>query len=284
MEQPIVNPANPYVGNLRIFPGTLVKVAGRPRPNATRFAINFQTGPSINPRDDLALHLSPCFTPPRVIRNSLISGSWGIEEAWGNGTVVNPHAPFEIMILAEHEQFKIAINGAHYCEFRHRVPYQQITHLSIDGDLDIDRISVSSAESSAAPYRPPQSTAYSQQPPAYQHPSAPPPAPQSSQSTPYPTVPNSGMPMPPMYPNLTPQSMPSGPYPSVPSMQPPPGPMPMPSSYASGYPQAGPYQPPTSGGYQHGGPQYPQGPPMGGPAPAPSGYQHGGPYPVSIQP
>jgi hypothetical protein len=269
MEHPIINPPNPYVGNLRIFPGTLIKVSGRPRPNATRFAINFQTGPSINPRDDLALHLSPCFTPPRVVRNTLISGNWGLEEAWGNGTVVNPHAPFEIMVLVELEQFKIAINGAHFCEFRHRIPYQQITHLTIDGDLDIDRITVTSAD--AAYNRGPQPTGGYHQ----QHPSAPPPVSMApSQSTPYPTGPTPGMPMPPMYPSLAPQPMAPSHYPSVPSMPAAPGPMPTPSTYASGYPpSSGSYPPP-------GGPQYPQAAPMGGPAPAPSGYHQGG-YPVS---
>lgn len=262
MEHPILNPRNPYVGTLRIFPGTLVKVAGRATPNATRFAINFQTGPSINPRDDLALHLSPCFTPPRIIRNSLINGSWGVEEAWSSGAILSPHAPFEIMILAEQDQFKIAVNGAHYCEFRHRIPYQQITHLSVDGDVDIERISiVSDSHGSQPAYRP------------AGMPSAPPP----QSAAPYPSNPGAGMPMPSpsMYPNLGPNPMPSH-YPAAPAPSMPAGPAPAPATYASGYPSAyppqgpGPYPTPSA---------YPQVPPGAGPAPAPSGYQQG--YPVS---
>lgn len=259
MEHPILNPPNPYVGTLRIFPGTLVKVAGRPRPNATRFAINFQTGPSINPRDNLALHLSPCFTPPRVVRNSLQHGAWGLEEAWGNGTVVNPHEPFEIMILAEPEQFKIAINGMHYCDFRHRIPFQEITNLTIDGDVDIDRISIisSSVPPSPAPF--------------YNQPTAPP------TTTPYPPYPSgtpNAMPMPPMYPNLPSGGgpMPSaGPYPTPSSYNMPPagGPAPAGATYMSGYPHSGPS---AAGGHQY---------PPGGPNPAGASYQHGG-YPVSL--
>lgn len=248
MEQPILNPPNPYVGTLRVFPGTLVKIAGRPRPNATRFAINFQTGPSLNPRDDLALHLSPCFTPPRIIRNTLQSGAWGLEEAWGSGAIMSPHVAFEIMILAEPDQFKIAVNGAHYCEFRHRIPYHQITHLTIDGDVDIDRISVSSSPVSA-----PQPT------PAYLPASVPP----------YPTS-QPSMPMPPMYPNLGPNQAAPVHYPSMPNA---PGPAPMSASYASGYPQAGPYPQPQGGAYP---PQM-----SGGPAPTGGYYQSG--YPVSNQ-
>lgn len=277
-QQPIINPSNPYVGTLRIFPGTLVKVAGRARPNATRFAINFQTGPSMNPRDDLALHLSPCFTPPKVIRNSLMQGAWGIEESWGNGSIVSPHAPFEIMIMADQEQFKIAINGAHYCEFRHRIPYQQITHLTIDGDVDIDRINVSanvhgSQQASMDSYHNPGM------------PSAPPTHGSQPSMAPYPTA-GGGMPMPSpsMYPNLGPGQPPSY-YPAatVPSMPGGMGPAPTPASYASGYPSAGPYPSQPAGPYgppHSGGQMYPQMPPTGGPAPAPSNYYQGG-YQVS---
>lgn len=270
MEQPILNPPNPYVGTLRIFPGTLVKVSGRARPNATRFAINFQTGPSFNPRDDLALHLSPCFTPPRIIRNTLRHGAWGLEEAWGNGTILNPHQPFEIMILAEPDQFKIAINGAHYCEFKYRIPYQEITHLTIDGDVNVERIAITSSSYT----------------PAYQSPTAPAPAPVVP---PYPAA-GTGigmpMPMPGMYPNLVsggggppapypaanPYPSATNPYPST--NMPPAGPVPTGASYSSGYPgQAGP----TGYGQMPG--SYPQMPPMGGPAPMGSAYQGG--YPVS---
>lgn len=261
MEQPILNPPNPYVGTLRVFPGTLVKVSGRPRPNATRFAINFQNGPSLNPRDDLALHLSPCFTPPRIVRNTLRHGAWGLEEAWGNGTVVNPHQPFEIMILAEPDQFKIAINGSHFCEFKHRIPFSEITHLTIDGDVDIERIAIS-----ASSYAP-----------AYQPPTAPvvPPYPATGTGVGMP------MPMPGMYPTLAPGGAggPPAPYPAAnpyPSASmPPTGPMPTGASYSSGYPgQAGP------AGYGQAPGPYPQAPYMGGPAPMGSTYQGG--YPVSM--
>lgn len=275
MEQPIINPPNPYVGTLRIFPGTLVKISGQPRANATRFAINLQTGPSLNPRDDLALHLSPCFTPPRVIRNSLRHNAWGLEEAWGNGSILNPHQPFEIMLLAEPDQFKIAINGMHYCEFKHRIPYQEISHLTIDGDVDIHRISIT-----AGPQSQPNPAAAA----AYHHqPSAPP----TSNMPPYPTSNTSGMPMPSAYPALPgggpPQ--PTGYYPPTSGGSgygaPPGGPMPAAATYMSGYPT----QPGAPAGHY---PQIPQGQYQPGPYPAmpsgpsPTGATYQGGYPVSF--
>ena len=104
------------------------------------FAINLQCGPSVNPRDDIALHLSPVFTPPpRVVRNSLQTQRWGPEESFGGFPFMSGQ-PFEVMVLIDSDHFKIAINGSHFTEFRHRLPLQRITHLSIDGDVTIGSI------------------------------------------------------------------------------------------------------------------------------------------------
>lgn len=277
MERPIMNPQNPYVGTLRLFPGTMVKVYCQPRPNASRFAINFQLGPSLNPRDDLALHLSPCFNPPRLVRNSLQHGQWGLEEAWGNGSVMAPNQAYEFIILVEPSQFKIAVNGAHYCEFKHRIPFEHVSHLTIDGDVDIERIAISSSSQQIG-------TAY--------QPTAPPtaPNPSTASNTPYPPYPIGGatMPMPgaSIYPPLSSNSdgrPGAGMYPSMPAAAPPyampspGGPMPSPAGYSSGPPM--PAQPPYG---QHSYPQGPAGPypaPPTGPMPAPGSYQSG--YPVS---
>lgn len=254
-DQPIISPANPHRSSLRLFPGSLIKVAGRPRPNAVRFAINLQTGPSFNPRDDLVLHLSPCFNPPRIIRNTLQNGVWGLEESWGNGTILSPHAPFEIMIYNQENHFKIAINGVHYCEFQHRMRYQEVTHLTIDGDVDIDRITVTSM-GEQQPIQPPmpqysggQPSGYNNYPPNPPLPSMPP-MPSSAGGGYNPTSAN--------YPPLPTAS--TGIYPAAP---------PMPQA-----PYGGPPQPQyvPQGNYPYpGGPQ--------GPNAAPHGYQGG--YPVS---
>lgn len=285
--EPIINPPNPYLGTLRVFPGTLVKVAVRPRPNATRFAVNLQTGPSLNPRDDIALHVSPCFSPPpRVVRNSIRNGNWELEEAWGNGSVISPHQPMEIMILTEPDQFKIAINGAHYCEFKHRMSYGDITHLSIDGDVDIERIAITSSNYNAPSYNQPTAAA-----------SAPPPQARNQAAPPYPMAPS--MPMPSAYPVLSPTSSSSGapPYPSGPTgpmpypaaggnapyPQAPVGPMPTGAGYSTGFPQGNPYpqQPapyPQAAQYPGAAPGgYPAQAPYGGPAPTGAGYAQGWP-------
>ena len=104
------------------------------------FSINLQCGPSVNPRDDISLHLSPVFTPPpRVVRNSLQLQQWGPEESFGGFPFV-PGQPFEIIIMIESDHYKIAINGQHFAEFRQRIPYHRVNYISIDGDVSLTLI------------------------------------------------------------------------------------------------------------------------------------------------
>lgn len=186
------------------------------------FAINLQCGPSVNPRDDIALHLSPVFTPPpRVVRNSLLYQKWGPEESYGGFPFYSGQG-FEILVLTESDHFKIAINGQHFTEFRYRIPLNRVNYLSIDGDVAITLIKLEPSTQ-----------------PSYAMPSAPPPAPYMT-GTQYPTGPTAHYPsMPPsMPPTYAPQAQPypSQGYPTQAPMYPAQSSYPNPSYPAAGYP------------------------------------------------
>ncbi|XP_046433356.1 spidroin-2-like [Neodiprion fabricii] len=151
---PVLNPDIPYVGEVEggLFPGKMVKVQGKIPPQAVRFAINYQLGPNINPRDDIAIHVSPRFPEGFVTRNHIESMSWGREENEGPLWLV-PGEEFEIIILCEQPCYKIAINGRHFTEFAHRLPYKKVTHLVIDGDVEVASIRYESG-TPAAPQSP----------------------------------------------------------------------------------------------------------------------------------
>ncbi|XP_014226027.1 uncharacterized protein LOC106651855 [Trichogramma pretiosum] len=141
MSDPVINPEIPYVGEIHggVVPGKMVKVQGKVPHEATRFAVNYQLGPGLNPRDDIALHVSPRFPQGIITRNSIESMQWGVEE--NNGPMwIHPGQPFEIIILCEYYCYKIAVNGRHFAEFTHRLPYDRVTHLVIDGDVEINSI------------------------------------------------------------------------------------------------------------------------------------------------
>ncbi|KAH7638413.1 Galectin [Dermatophagoides farinae] len=137
-------PNVPYCGptSAQLQPGAIIRAKGHSQPGSDYMAISLQCGPSTNFSDDVALYLSLAFNPPpRVIRNSLIAGQWGPEESFG-GFPTAPGAPFEIMIMVEPSEYRIAINGQHFTEYRHRIPFERITHVSLTGDARIDSFSI----------------------------------------------------------------------------------------------------------------------------------------------
>ena len=131
----------PYVGKVEggLIPGKMVKIQGKTSEGANRFAINYQLGPGLNPRDDIALHVAPRFSLGSITRNSIQSMQWGPEENDGP-MLIEAGQPFEIIILCEYNCCKIAVNGRHFTEFQHRLPYDKVTHLTIDGDVEINSI------------------------------------------------------------------------------------------------------------------------------------------------
>lgn len=75
------------------------------------------------------------------MRNSISGQRWGAEESFGGFPIYAGQA-FEFMILVEHAEYRIALNGSHFTEFRHRLPYERVSFLAIDGDCQISAISV----------------------------------------------------------------------------------------------------------------------------------------------
>lgn len=158
MNSPIYNPNVPYVGIVPggvLQPGALIRIQGTAHVGARCFAVNLQCGPNTSPRDDVALHLSPVFSPPpRVVRNSIQQHQWGPEESHGPPFPFVAGQGFEMLVLAEQNRYKIAINGAHYTEFNHRIPLHRVTHISIDGEVSIIMLAFEGTAASSAPPMP----------------------------------------------------------------------------------------------------------------------------------
>lgn len=106
-----------------------------------RCQINFQTGAALSPRDDVVLHLSVRPSEKALVRNHFQNQNFGVEERSGKCKIKANHK-FEIMVMAEAEQFIIYVNGGEFCTFQHRMPLQQIRFISLSGDCYIDRVDV----------------------------------------------------------------------------------------------------------------------------------------------
>ncbi|XP_050559730.1 galectin-4 [Spodoptera frugiperda] len=170
MAAPIYNPVIPCVHPIPagMYPGRMIRIQGNTPPGAQRFAINFQCGPNTDPRDDIALHLNFRFVEMCVVRNHLTAMNWGVEETNG-GMPLSRGDSFEALILCEPQSLKVAVNGVHFCEFPHRIPFQRISHITVDGDVMIQLIAFEGAQPPQQMYMsgPPAYGAYGAPPPAY---------------------------------------------------------------------------------------------------------------------
>lgn len=90
-------------------------------------------------KGDIAFHFCIRFDEGVVVRNSRQNQIWGPEERTG-GVPFRQGSDFEIMFLADHGSFKVAVNGTHFIEFIHRMPLSLTGVLNIGGEVIIKKI------------------------------------------------------------------------------------------------------------------------------------------------
>lgn len=126
----------PIPGGLSI--GMSVYIQGVANKNMNRFSVNFMVGSS--PGSDIAFHFNPRFDGwDKVVFNTKQGGQWGEEERKRSMPFSKGNA-FELvfMVLADH--YKVTVNGNPFYEFKHRLPLHMVTHLQVDGDLQLQSI------------------------------------------------------------------------------------------------------------------------------------------------
>lgn len=133
--QQIDNPPTPFSSDIPngLVPGKQIFISATFNPNADQVKIDLGTR-----NGQIAFHINPRFGQGCIVRNSQLNG-WGAEEKSGSFPFQKGRA-FEIVILVEDDKYKVAINGHHSFDYRHRCPYQDVSRLSIYGDVRIGRI------------------------------------------------------------------------------------------------------------------------------------------------
>ncbi|XP_074875975.1 galectin-4 [Buteo buteo] len=140
--RPAYNPPLPYVTSVMggLWPGMAVYVQGVVSPGADRFHVNLASGAGEGA--DLALHLNPRFgTEGQAVLNSRHGGEWGPEQCH-DLQPFTPGTPFEIVITVTPHAYRILVNGSHFDEFPHRLPAEQVTAVTVDGDLELHAVTV----------------------------------------------------------------------------------------------------------------------------------------------
>ncbi|XP_060939176.1 galectin-8-like [Limanda limanda] len=126
----------PYKGSILkgLSPGQHITIKGQVSMYPHSFTVNLSNSRTEN----IAFHLNPRMKSVVFIRNSYLSETWGQEERELPFFPFSPGEYFEILILCQSHQFKLAVNGSHLFEFRHRVQdLSSIDQLEIMGDLEL---------------------------------------------------------------------------------------------------------------------------------------------------
>ncbi|XP_006891133.1 PREDICTED: galectin-9 [Elephantulus edwardii] len=139
-QPPYINPAIPFSGIIKggLHDGLQITVNGTViySPGG-RFAVNFQTGFNDH---DIAFHFNPRFEQNGyVVCNTKQNGSWGPEER----KMQMPFQMgqyFQISFLVQSSYFQVTVNGSHFMQYAHRVPFHRVDTISITGSVQISSI------------------------------------------------------------------------------------------------------------------------------------------------
>ncbi|KAM7395864.1 hypothetical protein PAMA_007241 [Pampus argenteus] len=152
-KQTFLNPMIPFAGTILggLLPGEMVLIQGSVPPDADRFQLDFTCGSSVKPRADVAFHFNPRFKlrTPCIVCNTLQKERWGREEILYQMPFA-AGASFEIIILVLKDKFKVAVNGAHVLEYKHRLDLEMVDTLLISGKIKVETICITAISSSVS--------------------------------------------------------------------------------------------------------------------------------------
>ncbi|XP_039108645.1 galectin-9 isoform X4 [Hyaena hyaena] len=139
-QPPYVNPVVPFSGQILggLQDGLKITLMGTVLyNNGTRFAVNFHSGPSDN---DIAFHFNPRFEEGGyVVCNTKQNRSWGTEERKMH-MPFQMGIPFELCFLVNSCDFKVTVNGNHFLQYSHRVPFHRVDTISVSGAVNLSYI------------------------------------------------------------------------------------------------------------------------------------------------
>ncbi|GAA6236320.1 galectin-8 [Lates japonicus] len=144
-----MNPIVSSSGDLSIpFRGELGKglsvgqsftIKAETKHNAHSFCVNLRTSGS----SDIALHLTPRLKSRTFVRNSFLSECWGPEETKLDSFPFSAGQYFEMIILCDSQQFRVAVNGIPQLDYKHRVKdLIRINQVEVRGDLKLQDIRI----------------------------------------------------------------------------------------------------------------------------------------------
>ncbi|XP_030032628.1 tectonin beta-propeller repeat-containing protein isoform X2 [Manduca sexta] len=84
---------------------------------------------------EIPFHFNIRFDENVVVCNTMMFGSWGVEER--HELPLKPGQEFSMIIICEVNELRVVINGKSYCSYKHRVSPESITSVSVKGPLKL---------------------------------------------------------------------------------------------------------------------------------------------------
>ncbi|XP_014678794.1 PREDICTED: galectin-6-like isoform X2 [Priapulus caudatus] len=120
----------------------MIHIQAVPIPSAKTFKIELCCGPTPFPGCDVALSMNAHFFPPGNCQFTLTTyrnKQW-VANVRGSSFPFSAGAAFEMIILIEPGNYKIAVNGIHFAGFKHVIPFSAVTDLTIEGEIIINSV------------------------------------------------------------------------------------------------------------------------------------------------
>ncbi|KAK2831421.1 hypothetical protein Q7C36_016507 [Tachysurus vachellii] len=140
-QQPFYNPKIPFTGSIQggLKDGKSIIVSGRVLPGANRFHVNLQCGS--RPDANIALHFNPRYDSSSgyIVTNTKHNNTWGTEERIHQSHFPMGN-PFNLQILVTSQSYKISVNGIHIKDYMHRIPFNMVDTIGVDGMVEVNTI------------------------------------------------------------------------------------------------------------------------------------------------
>lgn len=90
-----------------------------------------------NETRDIALHINPRIPQNYIVRNTKVYDVWGREEVSSAlPFLLRRGDKFTIQVLITDACYMISVNGHHFTEYSHRLPYKDVQILEVKGDVE----------------------------------------------------------------------------------------------------------------------------------------------------
>ncbi|XP_058269687.1 galectin-9-like [Hemibagrus wyckioides] len=141
-QETFYNPKIPFSGSIKgeLQEGKSITVSGRVLPEAKRFCVILQCGST--PDANYALYFNPNYESGSeyTVANTKQDNSWGPEEILKLALFPKGN-PFELQILVTSKSYKISVNGIHVMDYMHRIPFNMVDTIVVDGMVEVKTIS-----------------------------------------------------------------------------------------------------------------------------------------------